>query len=93
MDAYSDDPKANKNQPNAVLCFTEISVAIKAARRAKSLPILKLANLSGCDPMVIDEIESGLYGSATISDVQDILKILNINLTIENVTREKSIHS
>jgi hypothetical protein len=64
-------------------CFTEFSAAIKSARETKAMPILKLANLSGCDPIVIDEIESGHYGSATISDVQDILKILNITLTIE----------
>jgi hypothetical protein len=90
----SDQPvKPGSDDDQAALCFAEFSSAIKSAREAKAIPILKLANLSGCDPIVIDEIESGQYGSATISDVQDILKILNINLTIENVTREKSIHS
>jgi hypothetical protein len=84
---------AEESNPQTVLCFTEFSAAIKSARKANDMPILKLANLSGCDPIVIDEIESGKYGSATISNVQDILKILNINLMIENVTSERSIHS
>lgn len=93
MIAPSEEPRTNKANPQTVLCFTEFSAAIKSAREANDMPILKLANLSGCDPIVIDEIESGQYRSATISDVQDIMKILNINLTIENVTCEKSIHS
>lgn len=93
MIAPSEEPGTNKANPQTVLCFTEFSAAIKSAREAKGMPVLKLANLSGCDPMVIEEIESGQYGSATISDVQDILKILNINLMSKNATRERSIHS
>jgi len=93
MIALSENPGTDEANHHTALCFTELSAAIKSAREANDMPIPKLANLSGCDPMVIDESETGQYGSATISNVQDILKILNITLTIENVTRERSIHS
>lgn len=64
-----------------VTCFKEFSTAIKTAREAKGMPILKLANLSGCDPTIINEIEACQYGSATISDIQNLLKVLSVNLT------------
>jgi hypothetical protein len=82
MDAYSDDPEANEDQPNVVLCFTEFSAAIKTARETKGMPILKLANLSGCDSTILNEIEAGQYGAVTISDIQNLLKILSVNLTL-----------
>lgn len=80
----SDQTVKPGSDDQAALCFAEFSSAIKSAREAKAMPILKLANLSGCDPVIIDEIESGHYGSATISDVQNLLRILNINLTCQN---------
>lgn len=88
-----EDPTSDDVGHQTAICFTEFSSAIKSAREAKGMTVLKLANLSCCDPMVIDEIESGQYGSASISGIQDILKILNIRLTIKNPTRERSIYS
>lgn len=80
----SEEPGTNETNPKTVLCFTEISAAIKVAREAKGMPILKLANLSGCDPTILNEIEAGQYGAATISDIQNLLKILSVNLTLVN---------
>lgn len=82
MNAHSDNPGTEEANSQAVLCFTEISAAIKTAREAKSMPILKLANVSGCDPTMLNEIEAGQYGAATISDIQNLLKILSVNLTL-----------
>ncbi|MEC4749873.1 helix-turn-helix domain-containing protein [Methylomicrobium sp. Wu6] len=87
-DSTSDDV----GQQTAI-CFTEFSSAIKSAREAKGMPALKLANLSGCDPIIIDEIESGQYGSVSISVIQGILKVLNINLIIKNAGLEASTNS
>ncbi|MCD2453544.1 hypothetical protein GO003_024500 [Methylicorpusculum oleiharenae] len=81
MAAQSDSPEAQKDQAHAALSFTEFSAAIKAARAAKRLPILKLANLSGCDPILINEIESGKYGSAAVRDIENLLRVLKIKLT------------
>jgi hypothetical protein len=47
------------------------------------MSIQKLANLSGCETTVIVEIEADEYGNATVSDVQNLLRILNINFVIE----------
>lgn len=93
MSSQSENPGTEESDDQAGLCFTEFSVAIKSARQLSNMPILKLANLSGCDPMIIDEIESGLYGNATISDIQNLLRILNIKLTTARIMRESSIHS
>lgn len=84
MDIHSDDPGTDEAKAQTVLCFIEFSAAIKSAREAKDISILMLANLSGCDPMLIDEVESGQYGAATILDIQNLLKLLSINLTLAN---------
>ena len=76
----SEEAGSNEANPQANLCFTEFSAAIKSAREAKGMSILKLANLSGCDPTILNEIEAGQYGSATISDIQNLLKILRVSL-------------
>lgn len=73
----TDEPKV-QTAPS----FSEFSAAIKTAREAKGMSILKLANLSGCDLTIINEIEAGQYGGATISDIQNLLKILSVNLTL-----------
>ncbi len=67
-----------------VTCFKEFSTAIKTAREAKGMPILKLANLLGCDPKTIEEIESGTYDNLAASEIQHVFGILNIRLTIAN---------
>ncbi len=82
MDIHSDDPGTDEANPQTALCFTEFSEAIKAARESKGIPILKLANLSGCDPTILDEIEAGRYDAAIISDIQNLLKILSVNLIL-----------
>jgi DNA-binding XRE family transcriptional regulator len=48
------------------------------------MPILKLANLLGCDPKTIEEIESGTYDNLAASEIQHVFGILNIRLTIAN---------
>lgn len=79
-------PRPHKSSDDAgqqtANCFTEFSTTIKTARETKGMPILKLANLSGCDPTILNEIEAGQYSAATISDIQNLLKILSINLTL-----------
>lgn len=67
---------------NIELVFPEFSKAIKSARELKDLSIQKLANLSGCEAMVVNEIEAGKYDGAKISEVQNLLSILNIQLSI-----------
>lgn len=69
---------------SAEILFSELSHAIKAAREAKKLSVEKLANLSGCEAMVINEIESGIYLNTSVSEAQNLLKILNIRFSIEN---------
>ncbi len=69
---------------NGGLIFSEFSQAIKTARELKDLSIQKLANLSGCEAMVVNEIESGVYVNAAVSDIQNLLRILNIKFSIEN---------
>lgn len=83
-------PKPHKKPQNidrkpdsACLVFAELSNAIKAARESKGMPVLKLANLSGCETTIIEEIEAGQYGNVTVSDLQNILRILNIKFSID----------
>jgi DNA-binding XRE family transcriptional regulator len=80
----SDQPVKPRSDDQATLCFAEISLAIKSAREAKAMPILKLANLLGCDPKTIEEIESGTYDNLAASEIQHVFGILNIRLTIAN---------
>jgi hypothetical protein len=54
--------------------FTEISVAIKAARESHKYTIQKLANLSGLESELIKNIESG----ETDIQLSDILRLFNI---------------
>lgn len=72
----------NKKPDSACLAFAELSNAIKAARESRDLSIQKLANLSGCEAMVVNEIESGFYVNAGASDIQNLLMILNIKLSL-----------
>ena len=73
----------DKNSDSPDLMFSMFSNVIKAARESKQMSIQKLANLSGCETTVIVEIEADEYGNATVSDVQNLLRILNINFVIE----------
>jgi hypothetical protein len=72
----------DSHDSNIELVFSEFSKAIKSARELKGLSIQKLANLSGCEAMVVNEIEAGKYDGAKISEVQNLLSILNIQLSI-----------
>lgn len=65
MTAPYENPGTDEANHQTALCFTEFSAAIKSVREANDMPILKLANLSGCDPIMIKEVESGLYRNAT----------------------------
>ena len=70
------------NREDAGTIFSELSQAIKAARELNGLSIQRLANLSGCEAMVVNEIEAGNYENTKISELQNILRILNIHLSI-----------
>jgi ribosome-binding protein aMBF1 (putative translation factor) len=84
MSSQSESPGTEESDDQASLCFTEFSLAIKSVRQLSNMPVLKLANLSGCDPVIIKEIETGQYGSVTLLGIQNLLRILNINLTFQN---------
>jgi hypothetical protein len=62
--------------------FKDIGFAIKSARELQSMSVLKLANLTGFDLMVIEEIEVGNLSNASASDVQNLLGILGIQLFV-----------
>jgi DNA-binding XRE family transcriptional regulator len=61
--------------------FTEISVAIKAARESHKYTIQKLANITGLEALLIESIEKG-ETNITLSDVLCLLEILKIKFTI-----------
>lgn len=61
--------------------FTEISVAIKAARESHKYTIQKLANITGLEALLIENIEKG-ETNITLSDVLCLLEILKIKFTI-----------
>jgi hypothetical protein len=61
--------------------FTEISVAIKAARESHKYTIQKLANMTGLEALLIESIEKG-ENNITLSDVLCLLEILKIKFTI-----------
>jgi hypothetical protein len=61
--------------------FTEISVAIKAARESHKYTIQKLANMTGLEALLIESIEKG-ETNITLSDVLCLLEILKIKFTI-----------
>ena len=67
----------------ACFVFSDISNAIKTARKSKDMSVLKLANLSGHETTLINEIEAGQFANTTVSDLQNLLQILNIKFSIE----------
>ncbi|MBS3952401.1 MAG: helix-turn-helix domain-containing protein [Methylomicrobium sp.] len=88
----SEKPPRPHNHLNAIACsdvvsseqknedlkiFDSLSEAIKAARKARGIPIQKLANMSGCEVSVIDAIESGHF-SVSFLEVQNLLVALGI---------------
>ena len=64
--------------------FREIGLATKFARESQSMSELKLGNLTGCDLMAIEEIEAGNLSNASALDVQNMLRILGIELFVPN---------
>jgi hypothetical protein len=62
--------------------FPDVGSAIKSARELQSMSVLKLANLTGFDLMVIEEIEAGNLSNASASDIQNLLGILGIQLFV-----------
>ena len=62
--------------------FKEIGLAIKSARESQSMSVLKLSNLTGCDLMMIEEIEAGNLSNTSASDIQNLLGILGIQLFV-----------
>ena len=60
--------------------FTEISSAIKAARESSNYSIQKLANISGLESELIENIESG-QTNIQLSDILCLLEILKIKFT------------
>ncbi|MDO8845573.1 helix-turn-helix transcriptional regulator [Methylicorpusculum sp.] len=83
----SEKPPRPHNHLNAIACseqknedlkiFDSLSQAIKAARKARGIPIQKLANMTGCEVSVIDAIESGHF-SVSFLEVQNLLVALGI---------------
>ena len=57
-----------------------ISTAIKTARESKNITVQQLANLTGCEAMLIEDIESG-NTIIMLSDIQILFKTLNIKFT------------
>lgn len=84
IDKPDKPPKPNNfngqdNVSNGV--FTEISVAIKAARESNKYTIQKLANMTGLEALLIENIEKG-ETNITLSDILCLLEILKIKFTI-----------
>lgn len=61
--------------------FTEISQAVRSARESRNWSVQKLANLSGCETMLIEVIESG-SADFMLHEAQNLLRILNIKFSI-----------
>ena len=61
--------------------FREISRAIKAARESSNYSIQKLANISGLESELIENIEAG-QTNIQLSDILCLLEILKIKFTI-----------
>jgi len=61
--------------------FMEISTAIKCARESKNLSIPQLANLSGCETLLIADIESGKT-DVLLSDILCLFEILKIKFSL-----------
>ena len=61
--------------------ITEISTVIKAARESRNLTIQQLANVSGCETLLIADIEAGKT-NILLSDILRLLEILKIKFTI-----------
>ncbi len=64
----------------------ELSVAIKTVREKRDLSIHKLANLTGCDPWLIEAIESGKL-DFSFMDIDLLLKTLGIQFTYKTETQ------
>lgn len=73
-------PKSAQNLAGNFFC--DYGSAIKSARESQSMSVLKLGNLTGCDLMVIGEIEAGNLSNASASDIQNLLGILGIQLFV-----------
>jgi hypothetical protein len=58
----------------------ELSVAIKTVREKRELSIHKLANLTGCEPWLIEAIESGKL-DFSFADIDILVKTLGIQFT------------
>ncbi len=73
-------PKSEQHP--AGIFFRDSGLAIKFARETQSMSVLKLANLTGCNLMKIEEIEAGNLSNASALDVQNLLEILGIQLFV-----------
>ena len=58
----------------------ELSVAIKTVREKRELSIHKLANMTGCEPWLIEAIESGKL-DFSFADIDILVKTLGIQFT------------
>ncbi len=64
----------------------ELSVTIKTVREKREVSIHKLANLTGCEPWIIAEIESGKL-DFSFMDIDLLLKTLEIQFTYKTETQ------
>jgi len=64
--------------------FSELSLAIKAAREAKKLTVQQLANMTGCEVLLIKDIESGKDIDIHSRDIQAIFEVLGIRIFVNS---------
>lgn len=64
--------------------FSDFNSAIHSAREAKSVSLWGLANQSGIEAAIISDIERGDFSEASAVDIQNLLRILNIQLTFKD---------
>lgn len=84
MSTLHESPRTEVSDAQLLMCFTEFSSAIRSARESQNISVLKLAKSSGCEVIVINEIESGKYDNATVPLIQNLLRILNVKFSIRN---------
>jgi hypothetical protein len=82
---HEEPPSPHKSQTfqKSVLkgtVITEISTVIKAARASHNLTIQQLANVSGCEPLLIADIEAGKT-NILLSDILRLFEILKIKFS------------
>jgi transcriptional regulator with XRE-family HTH domain len=69
--------------------YSNISEALRAARRAKGLSIAALAARAAVSPRLISECESGKRRNVSLATVLHLLELLDVRLTVESGADEE----